>query len=87
MAMELVLKQIEVERELLKLRVNEAIANSPDKEPFDPDALATIYPMDPSRLSEAAIDELRTKYYLFFPGNTLGEYAEHLIYHDTHDSN
>jgi hypothetical protein len=88
-AWELALQQMDRERQLLKLQVDHVSATSPDKEPFAIDALAAVYPMRlaPAQLSAAAIEELRAKYYLFFPGKTLAEYADHLIYHDMHDSN
>ena len=88
-AWELALQQMDRERQLLKLQVDHVSATSPDKEPFDIDALAAVYPMHlpPTQLGAAAIEELRAKYYLFFPGTTLAEYADHLIYYDTHESN
>ena len=86
-AWELALQQMDRERQLLKLQVDHVSATSPDKEPFAIDALAAVYPMRlaPAQLSAAEIEELRTKYYLFFPGTTLQAYAEHLIYLDTHE--
>jgi hypothetical protein len=88
-AWELALQQIDRERQLLKLQVDHVSATSPDKEPFDIDALAAVYPTPRplSQWSDEGLEELRTKYYLFFPGTTLQAYAEHLIYLDMHEGN
>jgi hypothetical protein len=86
---ELALQLGEIEAQMRSLEADAARDQSPDKEPFDIAALAAVYPfrLAPARLSAAAIEALRTKYYLDFSGTTLQAYADELTYHDMHESN
>jgi hypothetical protein len=86
-AWELALQQMDRERQLLKLQVDHVSATSPDKEPFAIDALAAVYPLHRSVLSAEVVEELRTKYYLYFTGKTLAAYGQYLQCCDAHDSN
>jgi hypothetical protein len=87
--MELYLQLGEIEGQLRSLQADAARDRTPDKEPFDIDALAAVYPTPRplSQWSDEGLEELRTKYYLDFAGTTLAAYAEHLLYHDMHEAN
>jgi hypothetical protein len=62
-AMKLALQLGEIEGQLRSLEADAARHLAPDKEPFDIDALAVVYPMRlaAAQLSAAAVEELRTK--------------------------
>jgi hypothetical protein len=81
------LEQDEVEWRERSRMADEVSANSPDKQPFDPKDLATVYPLGLANLSERVLEGYRTQYYLDFPGKTLAAYGQYLQDYDAHDSN
>jgi hypothetical protein len=81
------LEEDEVEWKERSRLADEVSANSPEKQPFDPEKLAAVYPLGLTKLDERTLEGYRTNYYLEFPGTTLEEYGNLLNELDANDSN